>query len=810
MTLRLVEKYVEFVRTFRFLIIAFWVIAMGLGGWQALNFLGNTKLTLEVPSGSQAALGQNLLSQYFWFPANANTYVLVLHRTNGSSVLGADTAFATFALAEWCETQLGSPSTGVIGYYTVENSPLAQYKDLYVSANGEWSYIFISSVYDTKYVDRMIKGVLESQVAAMFPDGSMDIVMYSNQVFSDAMQSGTEHDMLVMDGSALPVALAILALTLRSLRLIIIPLIAMLMTLTSSFLIMYPISNAMTVVSFAPSLMMSVTIAMSIDYSLFLLSRFIEEIKVGKKSTQHAVVGMLHGAGHTVLVSGCTLAACFVGLVLFPISILRSMGLGCAIAVLLAVLINLTFTPAFILSFPVFFANAAHPCKSALCASKRDELEEERMPIISDTISYSESDDKSIGQGSNEQGIRTSKWYPFSQFIVGHPWLPLVVISGLAICLALHAVSFKRSLTTMDLVPRLAEATEAYKNMQKYFGPGISDPYFLVIADQTEFPREIYSNDTFQLINDELLSPLAGLACSPLTSFLGPSIAQGDSVPLNTTCLATCGSNCNNCDPDCAMSCLLSSMFANPGDNAIFYQVTLTCDPFLPEGIEWLSSVRDYYTSFAQQQNLTIGMTKSASDMIDTVAHVYASLPVAVGVTMAIVFAFVGLAFRSIIVPIRSIFTIAITLAYVYGAAAYVYQDEILNPLGFWGLTGRGGVCWIPPVLNFSILVGLGLDYDIFLLGRIFEYRLQGRSEKDSIIHGLVKTGPIITAAGAIMAIAFLGLLFTGEAVLNQISFYLVFAVLLDTLCIRTMLVPSCMSLLGATNWWPRKMPAVE
>ncbi len=65
----------------------------------------------------------------------------------------------------------------------------------------------------------------------------------------------------------------------------------------------------------------------------------------------------------------------------------------------------------------------------------------------------------------------------------------------------------------------------------------------------------------------------------------------------------------------------------------------------------------------------------------------------------------------------------------------------------------------------------------------------------------------IITAAGAIMAIAFIGLLFTGEAVLNQISFFL--AVLLDTLLIRTLVVAACMSLLGRANWWPTTMPAI-
>ena len=89
--------------------------------------------------------------------------------------------------------------------------------------------------------------------------------------------------------------------------------------------------------------------------------------------------------------------------------------------------------------------------------------------------------------------------------------------------------------------------------------------------------------------------------------------------------------------------------------------------------------------------------------------QVYDSLPLAIGVTAAVVFVVVGIAFRSVVVPLRSIFTIALTLSFVYGSATYVYEHNILNSLGFWGLHGRGALSWIPPLLNFSLLVGLSL-----------------------------------------------------------------------------------------------------
>ena len=75
--------------------------------------------------------------------------------------------------------------------------------------------------------------------------------------------------------------------------------------------------------------------------------------------------------------------------------------------------------------------------------------------------------------------------------------------------------------------------------------------------------------------------------------------------------------------------------------------------------------------------------------------------------------------------------------------------------------------------MAFSIIVGLGLDYDIFLASRVLEFRLNGYDEQSSILKGLYKTGGIITAAGTIMAVAFGGLLFASELLLNQFALYI-------------------------------------
>ena len=114
----------------------------------------------------------------------------------------------------------------------------------------------------------------------------------------------------------------------------------------------------------------------------------------------------------------------------------------------------------------------------------------------------------------------------------------------------------------------------------------------------------------------------------------------------------------------------------------------------------------------------------------------------------------------------------------------------------------------MPPLVSFCMLCGLCLDYELFLVLRIAHYRrVIGLSHRSAIVQGLSSTGPVVTAAGCIMAVAFCSNLLSATMALNQLSFYLVTAVLYDTFIVRTLLVPCMMSLLGDVVWWPAKLP---
>ena len=132
--------------------------------------------------------------------------------------------------------------------------------------------------------------------------------------------------------------------------------------------------------------------------------------------------------------------------------------------------------------------------------------------------------------------------------------------------------------------------------------------------------------------------------------------------------------------------------------------------------------------------------------------------------------------------------TIGTTLTLVFGGAVLVYQHGILNWTGLacFHTINDAQLAWLIPVISFSIMTGLALDYDIFLVSRIVEYRQLGYDEDSAIMLGLHKTGRIISAAGIVMAIAFGGLFLADEPAMNQLSFFLVFSVLIDTFFVRT------------------------
>ena len=220
---------------------------------------------------------------------------------------------------------------------------------------------------------------------------------------------------------------------------------------------------------------------------------------------------------------------------------------------------------------------------------------------------------------------------------------------------------------------------------------------------------------------------------------------------------------------------------------------------------DWMGNVRDATRSIRDDESgVNIYFASALAFQLDDRSLIYASAPLIMLATVVVmVVVFSACAFHSLVLGPRLLLTIVITLSSTYGACAIWF--DILK-MG----SGGDGVYWLAPIVCTPILVGLTLDYDLFLIGRVYEYRKMGYSTSDATILGLEKTGGIITTAGTIMLTAFFALLISSNPVVAQLGFILSFSVFVDTFVVRSIFVPAVMQVGVEWNWWPKKMPAVS
>ncbi|MCB8955988.1 MAG: MMPL family transporter [Nocardioides sp.] len=204
------------------------------------------------------------------------------------------------------------------------------------------------------------------------------------------------------------------------------------------------------------------------------------------------------------------------------------------------------------------------------------------------------------------------------------------------------------------------------------------------------------------------------------------------------------------------------------------------------------------------------GQTPFFSDIVDLLdARLWLVVSFVVGVSVLLL----AMMFRSVVVPVKAAVMNLLSIAASYGVLVVIFQ---------WGWGGSVlGVdhpvpvsSWIP-ILNFAILFGLSMDYEVFLLSRIREDWLRTGEARGSVERGLAATGRVISSAAAIMVVVFLGFSTEADTVVKQLGFGMAIAIVLDATVVRMVLVPATMALLGRWNWWlpawlDRLLPSID
>jgi RND superfamily putative drug exporter len=216
---------------------------------------------------------------------------------------------------------------------------------------------------------------------------------------------------------------------------------------------------------------------------------------------------------------------------------------------------------------------------------------------------------------------------------------------------------------------------------------------------------------------------------------------------------------------------------------------TLAADPDSTSAFDTLRKLRTAVHAVPGAQAKVGGFTATNLDVEDTAKR---DRNLIIPIVLAVVFVILVLLLRSLVAPLVLVATVVLSFVGTLGVSGYVFH----NLFGFAGADAAF------PLFAFVFLVALGVDYNIFLISRVRE-EVCKRGHRAGVLAGLTVTGGVITSAGLVLAATFAALTVIPLVFLVEIAFTVAFGVLLDTLLVRSLLVPAVLTDIGRPTWWP-------
>ncbi len=367
---------------------------------------------------------------------------------------------------------------------------------------------------------------------------------------------------------------------------------------------------------------------------------------------------------------------------------------------------------------------------------------------------------RSLAAGERRTTDESAGWARWSAWMQRRPTLFLVAAAAVIVVVAIPFLSMRLGSTDAGTDPSSTTTRQAYDLIARGFGPGYSGPLQLVAqvsgpAQEAEFVRV-----------ERAVVATPGVAGSAPPHFLPgrgglPGVALAAVYPKGS--------------PQDASTANL------------------------------LHRVRDQVVPAATRgTGLTVLVGGQTAIFDDFSTVLSAKLPLFLGVVMAMSFVLLMVVFRSLLIPLVAAIMNLLSAAAAFGVVTALFQDGIGGSL--IGIDKTGPIAAFVPVMMFAILFGLSMDYEVFLVTRIYEEWHHRRDTGEAIAHGLAATGQTITAAAAIMILVFGAFILGGSRIIELFGVGLASAVLLDALIVRSVLVPALMLKLGGANWM---LPAV-
>jgi putative drug exporter of the RND superfamily len=558
--------------------------------------------------------------------------------------------------------------------------------------------------------------------------------------------SGGDH----AEKHALPLTLVILLVAFGTLVAAGLPFLMGLATTTVALGAAYVLAQFFPVSNLLSNVVTMVGLAIGIDYSLLMVTRFRENDP--QQPAVERVAEMVARAGQTITWSGTTVMIGFLGLLFSPILETRCAGIGGALVVCVSVLAALTLLPATLVLLDPYI---------------------ERWSVIPPRLRL---------------GNTTALWQSLGEWIVTHPLRVLIVSGACVVALGLPLTKATTGVSNERwFLPKATESRQGAEILAKVRDDNSSLTVYAIVHATDGKP--ILAADHIAALVDyaHRLSDDARIAevASPVNLQAGLGAAEYQYLYQ---------------DLDAALRehPQIAELYLSRDRSAALFEIT-------PKGslrvkdIERLA--RDLKT-IVPAGPFTVALGGDPPEHNDFDQYMYDSLPkifaFVVGGTLLMLF----LAFRSYLLPAEAVLMNLLAVTVGIGAVVAVFQLGWLN--GLVGLERPFSAIPLEvPMMVFCLSFGLSIDYELFLLFRIKrEYAIDHNNERATIA-GLVAVAPVITGAGLIMAAVFGAFVGAELPVLKMMGVGLCVAVLVDATVIRTFVVPAVMALGGRFNWYP-------
>ncbi len=593
----------------------------------------------------------------------------------------------------------------------------------------------------------------------LHPEPDLKTSIGGGAVFYQDIQTISENDLRRAEALAFPFALIALLLVFRSVVAAILPALVGGGAVLVSLALIFGLGHVTELSIFVLNITTLFGLGLGVDYSLFMVSRFREELARGR-SVEDAVAMTVATAGRAVTFSGFTVSIGLAGLIFFHINMLHSVGLGGVLVVLLAVFAAITLLPAALAiigtrinAFPV------------------------RLPRWKKQTAIATTAIEAEG-GEVHRGF----WYRLSHLVMRYPVRIFVPVLLLLLALGAPFLGVRFSAPDASILPTSVPSRAAFDLLNSRFNVEDTTPVLIVV--QT---------------SGDVLTPgnIANLYHYVQRIEADPRVARVDSIVSADPRITLEQYQALYAHPQFVSDPYLASFLKiSVAGNTTMIQVISKYDALDQRSLQLVQTIRN--TAPGNGMKALVDGETAAN--IDYVQSLYSDFPVAIMTIALTTYIVLLFFFRSVFLPLKAIVMNTLSILASYGMLVVIFQDGFLHQ--FLNFTPLGFVEASSPILLFCALFGLSMDYEVFLLSRVQEAFWQTGDNRQAVALGLQRSAGIITSAAVIVVVVSACFATADMILVKALGLGMALAVALDATLVRGLLVPATMRLLGNWNWW--------